>query len=233
MVNPNNADRAKLALVCVGAGRGLRFGSNKLVAELGRRTVLETSLAALRTAVPDSPMVVVVAPEAVEDWREILAPEIAITEVIAGGSRRQDSVRLGVEWAARADVDVVAVHDAARPLVHPDDIRRLIDAMGEASAAILVAKVSDTVKQVDQQGIIRATIDRRDLRMAQTPQVCRVAALEAAWRRQDWSREWSDEAALLEADSCEVRTLAAEHPNPKITTADDLRLARLLVGDQS
>jgi 2-C-methyl-D-erythritol 4-phosphate cytidylyltransferase len=231
MSDPHNVDRAKLAFVCVGAGRGLRFGSDKVSERLGERTVLETSIAALRAAVPAAPVVAVVAPEAVERWRRVLQSGFSGIEVIAGGSRRQDSVRLGVARAVDGGAEVVAIHDAARPLIHPDDVRKLIDAMTGASAAILVGEVSDTVKRVDERGVVRGTVDRRSLRLAQTPQVFRTAALEAAWRRQDLSRDWSDEAALLEADGCEVRCILADHPNPKLTTAGDLEMARLKTGD--
>ena len=200
---------------------------------LGGRTVLEMSIATLRAAVPATPLVVVVAPESVEHWRGVVEPNFSNVDVIAGGNRRQDSVRLGVARAVDGGAEVVAIHDAARPLVHPDDIRKLIDAMGDATAAILVAEVCDTVKRVDEEGIIRETVDRGPLRLAQTPQVFRVSALEAAWRRQGLSGEWSDEAALLEVDGCEVRSVVADHPNPKLTTVGDLEMARLRVGGGS
>ena len=221
----------KFCFVCVGAGRGRRFGSDKLSEKLGDRTVLETSIAALRTAVPTAPLVVVVAPEAVEQWRGIVESEFSSIDVVAGGNRRQDSVRLGVARAVDGGAEIVAIHDAARPLVHPDDIRKLIDAMGDATAAILVAEVCDTVKRVDEEGIIRETVDRGPLRLAQTPQVFRVSALEDAWRKQGPSGEWSDEAMLLEINGCEVRSVVADHPNPKLTTAGDLEMARLQTGD--
>ena len=220
----------KLTLICVGAGSGRRFGSDKVSEMLGDRSVLETSIAALRTAVPEAPLVVVVAPESVEHWRGVVEANFSSVDVIAGGDRRQDSVHLGVARAVDGGAEMVAIHDAARPLVHPDDIRKLINVMGDATAAILVAEVCDTVKRVDEEGIIRETVDRGPLRLAQTPQVFRVSALEAAWRRLGLSGEWSDEAALLEADGCCVRSVVADHPNPKLTTTGDLEMARLRVG---
>lgn len=231
MSNSDHVDRAGLAFVCVGAGRGRRFGSDKVSEKLGGRTVLEISIVALRTAIPEAPVVAVVAPDTVEWWRQVLEPEFSEIRVVSGGTRRQDSVRRGVERAVEWGAEVVVIHDAARPLVHSDDICRLIDAMDGADAVILTAAVSDTVKRVDANGIIRETVDRGSLRLAQTPQAFRVAVLETAWRRQDWSREWSDEAALLEADGCEVRSIVADYPNPKLTTAGDLDLARFKTGD--
>jgi len=219
-------DRKRLALVVAAAGSSRRFGSDKLAARLGRLTVLETSLAALRKVLPEALLVTVVDPAKVGAWSVVLEPEFYNTVVIAGGPRRQDSVRLGVEAVVARGAEVVAVHDAARPLVHPDDVRRVIDALGDASGVVLCAPISDTVKRVDDDGRVLETIDRRTLRLAQTPQVLRVSALRNAWQRQEMSLEWSDEAALLETSGFEIRTVIAEHPNPKLTTAGDLEIIR-------
>lgn len=226
-------DQRKLAIVIVGAGRGRRFGADKMSERLVGRTVLETTVAALRTAIPATPVVVVVAPEKAEDWRGVLESKSAGIEVITGGDRRQDSVRLGVERVAQLGAELVAVHDGARPLIQSVDIKAVVDVMGGASAAILCARVCDTVKRIGGEGLVCETLDRDHLRLALTPQVFRVAALESAWQSQDLSREWSDEAALIEADGGLVRCVTAEHPNPKITTAADLEFVRMICGDGS
>lgn len=218
------AHRAKLAFVIAAAGSSRRFGSDKVSEMLAGRTVLECSIASLRKAIPDTPVVVVVAPERVTHWRAILNS----CEVIAGGPRRQDSVRLGVERAAESGAEIVAVHDGARPLVHPTDIVKVIEALGDGAAAILCEGVFDTVKRVDVDGMIIETIDRDHLRLAQTPQVFRVAALQAAWRNQDSSRAFSDEASMIEAGDGGVRCVVADFPNPKLTISGDLELVRLM-----
>lgn len=226
-------DREMLAFVCVAAGHSRRFGSDKLAARLGKLTVLETSLAALRKAQPEALLVAVVDPAKVEAWSAVLVPGFRNTVVIGGGRWRQDSVRLGVERAAAAGAVVVAVHDGARPLVHPDDINRAIEALGEAAGVVLCAALSDTVKKVGDDGRVLETIDRRTLRLAQTPQVLRVSALQSAWQRPEASLEWSDEAALLEAAGFVVCTVIAEHPNPKLTTVADFALVQSVAGNGS
>jgi len=223
----------KLAIVIVAAGRGRRFGADKMSERLGDRTVLETTVAALRTATPATPVVVVVAPDKADDWRGVLESKSAGIDVIAGGGRRQDSVRLGVERVAQLGAELVAVHDGARPLIHSEDVKAVVGVMGDASAAILCARVCDTVKRIGGEGLVYETLDRDHLRLALTPQVFRIAALESAWQRQDLSREWSDEAALIEADGGLVRCATAEHPNPKITTVADLEFVRMICGDGS
>jgi len=226
-------DQLQLTIVIAAAGCGDRFGADKMSERLGDRTVLETTVAALRTAIPATPVVVVVASDTLDDWRAILESDSPKTVVIAGGPRRQDSVRLGVERAVEWGAELVAVHDGARPLIHSEDVKAVVGVMGDASAAILCARVCDTVKRIGGEGLICETLDRDHLRLALTPQVFRVAALESAWQRQDLSREWSDEAALIEADGRLVRCATAEHPNPKITTAADLEFVRMICGDGS
>jgi len=226
MSHPNNTDQPRLAVVIAAAGRSERFGVDKLAASLGGATVLEHSVEALRAALPAAPLMVVVRDDRVNHWQATLSS----CEVIAGGPRRQDSVRLGIEKAAELGAEIVAVHDGARPLIHPNDVARVIDALGDGAAAILCCGISDTVKRVDGDDVIVETIDRDSLRLAQTPQVFRVAALKSAWKTEDPSNDFSDEASMIEADGGEVRCVMAEHPNPKLTASCDLDLVRLMAG---
>jgi 2-C-methyl-D-erythritol 4-phosphate cytidylyltransferase/2-C-methyl-D-erythritol 2,4-cyclodiphosphate synthase len=242
------------ALVCVGGGRSRRFGSDKLAEPLGGRSVFATSLVALRVAFPRPVLVAVVPAQLRQRWVERLeqelGPECHRLCVVAGGSRRQDSVRNGVEAAIQAGAggtghpELAVVHDAARPLVDPDDVRQVVAAVaghGEVAAGILCARVADTVKRVGPRagdvgggsGIpsVLETLDREQLRLAQTPQVVRIDALLQAWHGldQDPAAEHTDEAALLEAAGFEVLAVEARRPNPKITTTADLELVRALL----
>jgi len=219
----------KLAFICVGAGRGVRFGSDKLAEMLGPRTVFAAAIEALSKAVPEALMVVVVAETHLDFWRENLAPDFPNARFVAGGNRRQDSVRAGVLYAAQAGAEVVAVHDAARPLVDLEDVQAVISSLGESAGAILTARVSDTVKRVDGSEMVTDTVPRERFRLAQTPQVFRVATLLEVWQRTDQERVWTDEAALLESAGMPIRAVLARHPNPKVTTEADLRVVRAIV----
>jgi 2-C-methyl-D-erythritol 4-phosphate cytidylyltransferase len=218
-----------LALICVGAGRGQRFGGDKLAEPLGDRTVLETALEGLVRAFPDAPLFVVVPPKRLAEWQDRIAARVPSARVVAGGGRRQDSVRAGVELAAEGGADVAAVHDGARPLVDPSDVKRVVWALGSAAGSVLVAPVSDTVKRIDGAGQVLETVPRQDLRLAQTPQVFRVTALIRAWQEADFGREWTDESAMLESLGMPVRSVVAERPNPKLTTDLDLSVIRALM----
>jgi 2-C-methyl-D-erythritol 4-phosphate cytidylyltransferase len=219
-----------LAFVCVGAGRGVRFGGDKLAEMLGSRTVFATALGALARAVPEALMVVVVGDAMLEFWRDRLSPDFPQARFVSGGDRRQDSVRAGVLYAAQAGAEVVAVHDAARPLVDPTDVRAVIDAVGGASGATLSARVSDTVKRVDGNDMVVDTLARDRLRFALTPQVFQIATLMEVWQRSDLNRVWTDEAAILESAGVPVRSVLARHPNPKVTTEADLQVVRAIAG---
>jgi 2-C-methyl-D-erythritol 4-phosphate cytidylyltransferase len=218
----------KLALICVGGGQGTRFGGDKLLCELGGRPLLEISAAALQAAVPGVPLVIVVPRDRVAYWEGRLASRLADLTVVAGGARRQDSVRHGVEAAVVAGADTVAVHDAARPLIHPDDVRRVVRCAADHGAAVLCRRVTDTVKRVRPDGLVSRTESRDELRLALTPQVMAVSALLGAWARCGDEQEFTDEAAALEAAGIPVQAVEAVHPNPKVTTPQDLAVIRHL-----
>lgn len=217
----------KLAIVIAAAGAGRRFGTDKLTVALSGKSVLETAIGRLREALPAVPAIAVVSSNSVDMWQQVLR----VDQVVAGGDRRQDSVRIGVDAAIVLGIDTVLIHDGARPLVDADDIRAVVGAIEGVDGAVLSEPVTDTVKRVGEGNMVIETIDRGSLRLVQTPQVFRVAALERAWRRQGPSREWSDEAALIEVDGGEVRCVEAKRPNPKVTTAADLEVVRALIGE--
>jgi 2-C-methyl-D-erythritol 4-phosphate cytidylyltransferase/2-C-methyl-D-erythritol 2,4-cyclodiphosphate synthase len=146
--------------------------------------------------------------------------------VVAGGTRRQDSVHAGFVAfdAAGADEDgVVLVHDAARPLVTP----ALVDAVAEATArhgaAIPVVPVAETLKRLDGERVA-GTVDRDGLAAAQTPQGVRRHLLREAYRRfpVGGPETWTDEAAMLEACSIAVHVVPGDPGNLKVTVAADL-----------
>jgi len=217
----------------VGGGRGSRFGGDKLAETIGDRTVFERSLAALGKAFPDAPLVAVVDHRHLEQWRDRFSSSFPEVECLPGGGRRQDSARVGALRAAEIGADVVAIHDAARALVDPRDIKAVVWALGAASGSVLCARVTDTVKRVDSDGLVLETVPRTGLRLAQTPQVFRLAALRRAWDEADQAREWTDEASMIESIGLPVRSVVAQHSNPKLTTEQDLVIMRLLAGSPS
>ena len=202
----------------VAAGRGVRFGRRKQYARLAGRSVLEWSVAAATEACVG--VVVVLPPEDVAavggDLHEVV--------VVPGGETRSASVRSGLD-AVPSAVEVVAVHDAARPLAGADVWARVLAAVSAgADAAIPVVPVTDTIKQVDGTGSVR-TLDRDSLVAVQTPQAFRADVLR---RAHAGAGEATDDAALVEALGGRVVLVEGGVDNLKMTTTADLLVAEAL-----
>ena len=176
---------ATCTALIVAGGRGRRFGGPlpKQYALLGARPVLSHTLAALRAAPGIGRMRVVIAPGD-ELHYQASAAGFDLPAPVLGGSSRQQSVLNGLEALVPESPDLVAIHDAARPFVRPIDIAACLEAVAMAGVdgAILGVPLLDTLKRVEEGGIVSETLPRRDLWRAQTPQVFRFAALLKAHR---------------------------------------------------
>jgi 2-C-methyl-D-erythritol 4-phosphate cytidylyltransferase len=169
--------------------------------------------------------VVVVAPAALVASAADLVPHAA---VVPGGSTRQESVARGLA-AVATDVEAVLVHDAARAFVAPDVVDRVIDAVASGADAVIPAlPVVDTVKRVDDAGLVIETPDRAALRIVQTPQGFRRQVLEDAHAQP--LADAPDDASLVEALGVPVLVVTGSDTAFKITTPADLRRAELLCG---
>ncbi|HIP38045.1 MAG TPA: 2-C-methyl-D-erythritol 4-phosphate cytidylyltransferase [Desulfocapsa sulfexigens] len=148
-------------------------------------------------------------------------------QVVAGGKRRQDSVKAGID-SLDGDMDIVLVHDGARPLVSQDVITRCYDAAVCHGAAIAAVPVIDTLKKSDAANRILQTVDREDLWQAQTPQAARLSLLLAAYAAAG-DRDVTDEASLLELAGVPVHLVEGSVTNIKITRPDDLVIAEKIM----
>jgi 2-C-methyl-D-erythritol 4-phosphate cytidylyltransferase len=217
----------------VAAGRGERLGADrpKALVELAGRPLVQWSVDVLR-ALPAIERIVVALPPGVS------APPGTVG--VPGGAVRSESVRRAL--AAAGPGDPVLIHDAARPLLTAELAARVLAAVAAAGvaevgaaeagvdAAIAAAPVTDTVKRVDRDGRVCATLDRSELWAVQTPQVFRRAALERALDvPAEVLAQATDDAWLLERAGGRVVVVAAPRENLKVTTELDLRLAELLL----
>ena len=221
MSDPTGEVPRQLGIVIVAAGGSTRFGADKLEQRLGGRPVVEHAVAALRSALPGAPVVLVVRADAVEAARARWADHGV--RVVAGGARRQDSVRNGVEALGLPDEAIVVIHDGARPFVAATDVAAVVAAAATDGAALLVAPVVDTVKRVRRDRTVRGTVRREALARALTPQAFRLGVLRAAWRTAG-DGEWTDEAGLVEASGATVRAVDGDPRNIKVTRPEDLAL---------
>jgi 2-C-methyl-D-erythritol 4-phosphate cytidylyltransferase len=204
--------------VVVGAGSGTRFGGPKQFAELAGRRLVDWSLDVARQACDG---VVLVLPEAAPGWEA--------DRVVAGGPTRSESVRRGLEGVP-GDARIIAVHDAARPLAGLGLWVSVIAAIeGGADAAIPAVPVTDTVKEIGEDGRL-VTLDRSRLVAVQTPQAFRAGALKDAHAG---GADATDDAALVEAAGGKVVLVEGSPHNIKITSPFDLLLAATLIGSGS
>ena len=218
--------------IVVAAGRSERMdGLDKIFAALMGRPLLVWTLAAFKRCDAIDGVVVVASPRSVERVHDLCA-EWRFTNVIAvvpGAATRQESVRVGID--AAGDAAIVAIHDAARPLVTPELIERGVALARETGAALCAIPSRDTVKEVDgDPPVVRATPDRARMWLAQTPQVFdRALLLEAHGRATSAA---TDDAALVEAMGHEVRVYEGAASNFKITTPEDLIVAEALLRER-
>jgi 2-C-methyl-D-erythritol 4-phosphate cytidylyltransferase len=218
--------------VIVAAGRSERMGAivkpwAPLTDASGReRPLVAYPIAAFQACAAVDRIAVVVAEDAVERAQVLVraAPFAKVCAVVAGGARRQDSVRRGLD--ALDACDYVAVHDGARPLVTPELIERGYHAARDTGAACCAIAAPDTVKEAEDGRVVR-TLDRSRLWLAQTPQIFRYDLLVDAHARIE--EDVTDDAALVEALGVDVRLFEGSSRNLKVTTLDDLALVQALL----
>ncbi len=207
--------------VLVAAGRGERLGEDrpKAFARLGALPLLAESLRRLDEC-EWIDAVVVVAPSEWEEPTILLAEELGATKVtacVAGGATRSESVRLGLAEVPD-DAAVILVHDAARPVLPPGLVFRLLEALGEGyDGAVPGVPVADTVKRV-RDGVVVETPARDELVAVQTPQ-----AFIASVLRRAAAGEGSDCASLVEAAGGRVKVVPGDERLLKVTTPEDLQ----------
>jgi 2-C-methyl-D-erythritol 4-phosphate cytidylyltransferase len=203
------------------------MGFEKVLANLGGRSVLRHSLEILQAARGIGAIVIVGSPAVLEvatGWVGDPAVD-KLRAVIAGGAERQESVLRGL-GAVPAGTRHVAVHDAARPLVALAAVEATVAMGREHGAAVLARPIPDTVKRVDADGRIVASVERDGLWAMETPQVARldwlIAALAAVKAA---GGAVTDEVSALQAAGHAVHVVRDVMPNPKITWPEDLELA--------
>ena len=226
----------RTAAVITAAGAGIRMGGDqpKQFMELGGRPLLAVTVERFELSPDIDGIVLVVPPDKVDYCRGEIVERYdlaKVKKVVAGGKRRQDSVRLGLE-ATEGHFPLVLIHDGVRPLVPPDLISRIVRAANQYRAVIPALAARETIKEADEAGLVVKTHDRRTLWLVQTPQAFRYEDILEAHRlalEQNWE-EITDDALLMERTGVPVKIIEGSEENIKITTPQDLELARFLLG---
>ena len=219
-----------VSAIIAGAGLGKRMGGKvrKPLLTIEGRPILIYTLRNLVRVPAIREIILVVNRQDLQLVQKELGQDLTslrVSDVIPGGSHRFDSVKLGLQHV-NPRADLVLIHDAVRPFVPLDLLQKVIARANSTGAAILATPVIDTVKR-GSQGRITGTIDRASLWLAQTPQVFRREIIQAAYDCRRPART-SDDAQLVERTGRRVAIVPGSPRNFKITTPEDLELARAI-----
>ena len=231
---------ATFAVILAAAGKSTRFQSKgakvlgegtqkKPFMDLKGRAVWLRSAEIFANRDDVKQLIISVAEVDIEWFKQKFRPNLAFMEIeiVAGGEERADSVEKALA-RVKADIDFVAIHDAARPLIIDKWIGELFAAAEKTDAVIPAVPVSSTLKRAGKDRRIQETVDRTGLWAAQTPQVFRrQLLLDAYAQRGDFQP--TDEAQLVEKMGHPVTIVEGSPLNQKITTAADFRMAEALV----
>lgn len=218
--------------IIVAAGSGSRFDPTvpKQFVKLGGKPVIVRTLEVFEACLAIDEIVLVLS-QAGRDEFEILRDGYRfdkLRSVVVGADTRTGSVRKGLDAVEASTADIVAIHDGARPLVTVDEITRTVERAQATGAACLVAEVTDTIKQVDDENIV-GTIDRSGLRRALTPQAFRYDVIMKAFEADVYDETATDESSLVERLGIKVSAVEGSGRNIKITRPEDLVLAEALL----
>ncbi len=221
-----------VGVVIPAGGRGVRLGGSipKQFLLLNGRTILQRSIDAFDSIADVGEIVVVVPEDQLRRTEELISKSKfrKTMHVVVGGSERQHSVRNGL-LSFDVDPEIVLVHDAVRPLVTLDVINKVIKQTKKHGAAVVGVRVKDTIK-VESDGFYEKTLDRQKLWAVQTPQGFRYEILKRAHvAAQRSAFLGTDEASLVERLRIPVKIVEGDYRNIKVTTADDLKLAKLIL----
>jgi len=221
-----------LIIPAAGVGRRLGLGKPKAVVDLAGVPMVRRTLSRFERVSEIVSAVVVAPPGFVADVRDALLGlrwEGCEVSVVAGGATRQESVRCGLA-ALGPKVEMVCIHDAARPLVTHTTIQAVIDAARASGAATAASRPIDSVRE-DTEGGGTRPLDRSRLWLVETPQAFFVDALRHAHERaRAVGYVGTDDATLVEAfGGTTVKIVASEGWNPKITRPEDLRIVRQML----
>lgn len=228
--NEAKGDVSRLGAIVVAAGQSSRMrGVDKIFYPLGGMPLVWHSLSILLSHPSISRTVLVTSEENVRQAEEMIASHAPGGEVSVckGGERRQDSVLRGLERLGACDL--VVIHDGARPFITTELLDRGIAAAREKGAAIAAVPVKDTIKQSDDSGVVERTLPRDRLWSVQTPQIFDASVLRNAHEKVH--ETVTDDSSMVEAMGHPVKMFQGSYFNVKVTTPEDLTIARAIIGE--
>ena len=224
-----------LSAIIVAAGSSQRMGFDKLFAVIAGEPVVAHAICAFERATSITEIVVVAREERHHEIRKISRNTRfkKVRSIIPGGERRQDSVRAGLDRIDR-DAQYIAVHDAARPLITPEQIERVFEQCRLHGAAALAQPINDTLKRVDANLLVVGSVDRHQLYAMQTPQIFERKLIEDAYRAVCAENILvTDEVSAVERLGRKIALVLNADFNFKITYPRDLPVADFIIRDRA
>ena len=220
------------------AGSAIRMGLgySKAYVDVAGKSLLARTVASLLASPFIDQLTIAVRPDEVSLAETDIVGKLGLADrvrIIGGGEERQETIDKLLAAAPR-ERDIVLIHDGARPLVSEKLIHKVLEAAAKWGAAIAAIPITDTIKEsTNGGGTVSGTVERARLYRAQTPQAFHRDLIVSAHRRARKER-WkvTDDASLLEQMGHEVRIVAGEERNIKVTTLEDLELVRWIIQSQ-
>lgn len=228
----------KCTVIISAGGTGKRFGGSlpKQLVEMQDAPIIAKTIAAFENSDLIDNIVIAINKKWLHETVEIFKnfKFSKVTELIAGGAKRQDSVYNALRSKTAQDSELILVHDAVRPLVGKELIARVVESAEEFGAVVPAIAPTDTIKEVNDKEDVLKTIDRRMVRLAQTPQGFWLDILAPAYEK---AREdefvGTDDASIAEYSGYKVKVVEGELTNIKITTPLDVRIAEAIMKEQN
>lgn len=220
-----------IPVIVVAAGSFTRMnGVNKQLAQIGGIPVIIRTLMAFERCEKISDIILVVRADDIFSM-QLLTEKYNISklsDIVCGGSNRQESVLKGLARVG-TDKENVLIHDGARPLVSEKVIQNVIKGLGLSLAVTCAVPIIDTVKQINNGGVVEKTLDRTNLVAVQTPQGVRIEDYRKAIQTVGDLSKFTDDTSIMEAADFKVLTVEGDRSNIKITTKSDIALAEILL----
>ncbi len=226
--------KAGVIIAAAGSGTRMGFGKNKVLLPLLGMPILIRSIKKFTSQAWVKEIIVVVRREDYSEIDNLIKQwDVRIDQLIIGGKRRQDSVALGLQ-SLSDDIEWVFIHDAARPLIESKVINDAYTQVQKYQAIGVAVPVKDTIKVINNEQVVENTPNRAKLWAIQTPQAFSYSLIKQAYQQAEingW--EGTDDCSLVENMGFPVKLIAGSYSNIKITTKEDLQLAKVLLKMQT
>lgn len=220
--------------VIVSAGTAQRMGKDKILMNIGDAPVIAHTLKTFQKSEFINEIIVVTKSESLQEIADI-CNNYGITKtskVIEGGKTRAESALIGV-YSVSENASLIAIHDGARPLITEKLIERVVSCARESHAAAPAVSATDTVRLINEKGVVTSTPDRDSVAMIQTPQVFTAELIKAAlYKAVEKNSKITDDCSAVEALGYKITVVAGEQDNIKLTSPKDVFLAECILADR-